>query len=297
MLTAETQPADNGLGGKSPVVLGMSYYRAEKRRDPVTRFFPPREDAGGSELRLLQQAVEELGYDTFDSAQMYGDSEVIAGDLVRLYPNKELVVVTKIGAFPTETPMEDIERSVARVKTTPHMMIHDNWLEMKTVDKTFEALQQALRNGLIRGIGVSNYNMDNLELALKVFGKDLTSYQAKINLDNPRKDALQTLLFCEENGIVFMGSAANNNGEKNEETAKYVDPIVERLTEKYGASKTELSIRAAVGVGVLPVIQSKTPDNMRKNIAAPFIELEPSDEMALTDLIYRRYAMVDAPQL
>lgn len=125
-------------------------------------------------LRSLDRAVA-LGCNFFDTAHAYGDghSERLLGQLVRRHPEKRLYLATKIAprtrqwpalpqhrlddVFPADYIRASIEQSLRDlgVSVIDLMQLHvwtDGWAEDERWQR---ALDDARREGLIRGVGIS----------------------------------------------------------------------------------------------------------------------------------------------
>jgi aryl-alcohol dehydrogenase-like predicted oxidoreductase len=122
----------------------------------------------------LVRAVE-LGCNFFDTAAAYGDghSEKILGELVRHFPDRRLYLATKIAprthqwpalphhrlddVFPVDYLRRSIDESLEnlRVPAIDLMQLHV-WTDEWAADERWQrALDDARRQGLIRGVGIS----------------------------------------------------------------------------------------------------------------------------------------------
>lgn len=273
-----------------PVVLGLAAYGASTEQDPVTRAFPPRHDNDPQEVSLIQHAIS-LGINAFDTAQAYGDSELILRQAIKGYPRDKLFITTKVGIVPDTNIRGSIEQRVERLGSVPDLlMIHNRWEgsmgEGSEMDSALLALASAQDQGLTRTIGICNFQPPELEHALEVLdGHKVDYYQAKINLVNPRKDAPELLRICGENGIVFMASAALDRGNVAGEN---INPAVLEIAKKYGMTPAQVGIFAASVLGTLPLVQTHNKEHMRENKEALTFRMYPEDLDTLMAILLRK---------
>src|SRR5688572_12795783 len=171
---------------------------------------PPRDRANA--LRVLRRAYE-LGVNFFDTADSYGphvDEELIA-DALHPYP-KDLVIATKGGLLrPRPSAWDEdgrpehlrkaIEGSLKRLKVERIDLYQLHAIDPKVpLEDSLGPLADAQRAGKIRHIGVSNFNVAELERARKV--AKVVSVQNEYNLDNLESEPV--LKHCEKLGIAFL---------------------------------------------------------------------------------------------
>ncbi len=130
----------------------------------------------------------ELGIETLDTAEAYGDAHKIIGDFHKLNPIKKFKIITKI---PHGFNLDNIEIKVEQylkdleIETIDVLMFHsyETYLENnKNIDK-FERL---INKGFIKSIGVSVYTNEQIESLLA--DKIITVVQLPFNmLDNINK--------------------------------------------------------------------------------------------------------------
>ncbi len=126
-----------------------------------------------SSCAMMDHALRR-GVNLFDTAAAYslGASERIVGNWLRSRcPAREsLSIATKI--LPPYTPVQ-IEIAVCeslrrlRVESIDLLFLH-KWIEAAASPATLGALDQLLRRGLVRAIGVSNFTAGQLQRVLKI---------------------------------------------------------------------------------------------------------------------------------
>ena len=139
-------------------------------------------------LAALHSALE-LGYTHFDTAEGYaaGHAEELVGRAVREHgvPRESLFITTKVS--PDHLKYEDVlrccENSLRRLgmEYLDLYLIHWPMVGMKLPD-TFRALNQLVREGKVRHLGVSNFKMKNLKQAVALCETPLLTNQVSYSL-------------------------------------------------------------------------------------------------------------------
>jgi aryl-alcohol dehydrogenase-like predicted oxidoreductase len=174
----------------------------------------PRETA----LAVLRRTAE-LGVDHIDTAAFYFFGDIRANELIRasLYPYPEkLVIATKVGpnrhsdgalageSGPGELPaaVEQNLRELGR-DSLDLVYLRVGGIEGPTGDsivERFEVLAGLRERGLIRHLGLSNVNAEQVREALRV--APVAAVQNYFNV--LRREDNEVLTLCEERGIAFV---------------------------------------------------------------------------------------------
>jgi hypothetical protein len=170
---------------------------------------------GGIEEAEFAQAVRralDLGINCFDTAEAYGfgaSEQALGRALGRR--RDEAIVVTKFGTgYPDRPNFRDSSR--ARVRSsidqslknlgTDHVDVYlVHWPDRATpFEETMSALDDLVRDGKVRFVGVSNFTRDEVEECMKTRRVDVVQYG--LNLFDRRMQR-ELLPYCAEQGIGF----------------------------------------------------------------------------------------------
>ena len=164
-------------------------------------------------LETVEKSIEN-GINFFDTAPVYGfgKSEELLGMLLSSV-RKKVIIATKCGLrwddrgrvfhdLTRDAVLRDIESSLARLKTDYIDLYQIHWPDNKTeLNETLDTLNELKKNGVIRFIGLSNFNRELLEKATDL--AEVTSLQALYNM--LQRDAERDLLpFCKKNRVGFI---------------------------------------------------------------------------------------------
>jgi aryl-alcohol dehydrogenase-like predicted oxidoreductase len=155
----------------------------------------------------------DLGINCFDTAEGYGMGASERA-LARALGSRrdEAIIVTKFGMAYREMPnLRD--SSAARVKAsidkslanlgTDHVDVYlVHWPDRLTpFDETMSALDDIVREGKVRFVGLSNFKLDEIEACMKTRRVDVVQYGWNMF---DRRMQREILPYCEEQGIGFM---------------------------------------------------------------------------------------------
>jgi pyridoxine 4-dehydrogenase len=231
--------------------------------------------------QVLRRAYA-LGANFFDTADSYGphvDEELIA-EALHPYP-KDLVIATKgglvrprPGAWPEDGRPEHlkaaIEGSLKRLKIERIDLYQLHAIDPKVpLEDSLGPLVDAQRAGKIRHIGVSNFNVAELERARKV--AKIVSVQNEYNLDNRASE--DVVEHCEKLAIAFLPWYPLGAGGVLR-SAK-----IKALGKRVGATPAQLAIAwlLARSPVILPIPGTNSLEHLEQNMGALALKIKRED--------------------
>ena len=243
----------------------------------------PQDRAGAR--RVFCRAVE-LGVNFFDTAESYGPQtdETLIAEALHPYP-KGFVIATKCGiARPSpgrwdadgrpDKLRKDLEGSLKRLRVDRIDLYQLHTIDPKVpLEDSLGALVEAQRAGKIRHIGVSNFNVKQLERARKVAA--IVSVQNRYSLADRSSD--DVLAHCEKLGIAFLPWYPLGAGG----TLKMAR--VKKIADKLNATPAQVSIAwlLAKSPVMLPIPGTSRIAHLEENVAAARLKLSREDFAAL----------------
>jgi myo-inositol catabolism protein IolS len=168
--------------------------------------------------RAVAQAID-VGITCFDTAEAYGmgvSEEAVGRALGNRRRN--VAIVTKFGVGYEEMPgrrdsrsgrvVASIEKSLKRLKTDYVDVYMVHWPDPETpLDETMQALDDIVRQGKARYIGVSNFRLAQIEAAMRLRPIDVVQYGW--NMFDRRMEA-EIFPYCaaQQIGVMAYGSLA-----------------------------------------------------------------------------------------
>jgi diketogulonate reductase-like aldo/keto reductase len=240
----------------------------------------------GTEAYDSVRTALEVGYRHIDTALAYGNEESV-GRAVKDsgIDRDEIFLTTKCPAEVKDAvgARRAFERSTTALDLGPVdlYLIHAPWpwdaigsdhrAGNVEVWKVFEELYD---KGEARSIGVSNFDVDDLESLAA--GTDVVPHANQIRwFVGSTQD--ETTAYCKQKGILVEGYSPLATGEL------LGDADIARIAERLGRSVAQVSIRYLLEKDVLPLPKSTTPSRIRENAEVDF-SLSPEDVAALDAL-------------
>lgn len=231
------------------------------------------DDANAAEA--VRQAAK-LGYRHLDTAQAYGNERGV-GEGVRTcgVPREELFVVSKVAAEHKtyEETKKGIDETLKKMGLDylDMMIIHSPqpWVKVNQCDDRYvegnraawRALEDAYKEGKLRAIGVSNFQIGDLNSLMEACTIKPMVNQILLHISNT---PLELVEFCQKNGIVVEAYSPIAHG------VILNQPEIKAMAEKYGVSVPQLCIRYTMQLGAVSLPKTANPDHMKTNAEVDF---------------------------
>jgi aryl-alcohol dehydrogenase-like predicted oxidoreductase len=139
---------------------------------------------------------------------------------------------------------------------------------------TFKELQD---EGKIRWVGISNANVDQIELACSIV--DVVAVQNQLSLEYRSPIAKGEVALCEERGIAFLPWSPLGGIGRADGAAHW--PAVRAAADAHGVSPQQVALAWLLSLGecVLPIPGSSRPESITDSARAAQLELS-ADELA-----------------
>jgi len=161
---------------------------------------------------------------------------------------------------------------------------------------TWRALEDCVKKGLVRSIGVSNFNKEQLEDLLKECTIKPVVNQIEFH---PYIQSKTLVEFCHQNDIHVTAysplGSPDRPDSKKEDPSLMEDPAVISIAEKYSKSPAQILIRFAIDCGLAVIPKSKSEDRIKDNLDVFDFKLNGDDLTQLKKLDRNfRYIAFDA---
>lgn len=233
--------------------------------------------------RALQaiKAALEIGYTHIDTAEMYanGHTEELVGQAIRGVDRGKLFIATKVRPpnLSYKRTQASIDGSLQRlgVETIDLFLIH--WRDATLLPETFRALNEAVRAGKIRYLGVSNFDVDEMKEAQELSETPIVTNQVPYSLTTRSYVQNGVIPYCQANNIVVTAYSPVEEGRLQ------VQNVLGEIAAVYGATPYQIALAWLVQQpGVITIPMSHNPVHLQQNWDAASIILSP-DEMARLD--------------
>ena len=234
--------------------------------------------ADGKSADVIRTAIE-AGYRYFDTASVYGTDTYLA-EAVREsgIARDEIFIASKL--WKTEMGYDNVKsafrRTLDNLKTDylDLYLIHwplpePGYKDWKQLDKeTWKAMEELVREGKIRAIGLSNFLPHHIENILE----DCTVRPAVDQIEyHPGYSQEAVVQYCKERDILVQ--AWSPIGRQRVLT----EPLVQELAGKYGVSPAKICLKFAVQRGIIPLPKSSSMERMKENLDLWSFEMDEED--------------------
>jgi len=155
-------------------------------------------------IAALRRGIE-LGMTHIDTAEMYGDAELIIADAIA-GQREELFVVSEV--LPSNASRRGTitacERSLQRLNTDWLDCYLLHWRGSYPLEETVAAFEQLVASGKIRSWGVSNFDVDDLDELLDVAGEGRIACNQVLYHLKERAIEHAVLPWCERHGVAMV---------------------------------------------------------------------------------------------
>ena len=224
------------------------------------------------------KAALSVGYRHIDTAAAY-ENECGVGKALRESGLRwdEVFITTKIPAdVKTYEGAKSVIAASLKNLETPYidlMLIHapKPWEELfgGSANTYYEenlavwkAMEEAVAAGQLRAIGVSNFEVGDLQNLIDHAEIKPAVNQIRVHIGHTPADVIS---YCKANGIVVMAFSPNTTGKL------LGHPVVAEIAAKYQVSVPQLSIRYDYQLGLIPLPRSTNPVHIAENKDIDFV--------------------------
>lgn len=229
--------------------------------------------------KLALRAGIDLGMTHIDTAEMYGDSELIIGDAIKGLNRDSLFIVSKV--LPSNASyngtIKACEKSLRRlgIDFLDCYLLH--WRGSFDLSETMGALEQLVDDGKIRSLGVSNFDVDDLQEASIYLNKyPIVCNQVLYNLYERGIDR-NLIPYCIEKNIAVVGYTPFGRRSIPQPGTKS-GAVLHDIAKKHNASPAQIMLAFLVRLDILFAIpKAAQVDHTTENAKAGSISLEKED--------------------
>ncbi|EPR28093.1 Aldo/keto reductase family protein [Geobacillus sp. WSUCF1] len=213
----------------------------------------------GKEVRSAVRTALEIGYRHVDTAAFYENEEGV-GQAIREsgIPREQVFVTTKVWNTDQgyETTLKAFDKSLKKLGFDYVDLYLVHWPVKGKYKETYKALEKLYKDGYVRAIGVSNFQIHHLQDVMADCEIKPMVNQVEYH---PRLTQKELLTFCRENGIQLEAWSPLMRGEILSE------PTIVDIGRKYGKTPAQVVLRWDLQHGVVTIPKSVTPARIKEN--------------------------------
>lgn len=241
----------------------------------------------GRAAAALRRGID-LGMTHIDTAEMYGDAELVVADAIA-GRRDEVFLVSKV--LPENASRRGVaaacERSLERLKTDRLDCYLLHWRGRHPLEETFAAFDALKNAGKILSWGVSNFDASDLQEALAIVGDGKIACNQVLYHLRERAIEHRVLPFCEQHGIALV--AYSPFGHDDFPTAQSKEgEVLGKIAKAHAASLRQIALAFLTRrPSVFAIPKAASADHVADNAAAARLLLSEA-EIALIDKTFPR---------
>jgi len=233
-------------------------------------------------VAALRRGIE-TGMTHIDTAEMYGDAELVIADAIVGLPREKLFLVSKV--LPSNASRRGTitacERSLKRLKTDHLDCYLLHWRGSYPFEETVAAFDELVVAGKIRSWGVSNFDSDDLDELLDVAGEGKIACNQVLYHLQERAIEHAVIPWCEQHGVAVVAyspfghddfpSARSRGGE-----------VLQTISDAHKATPRQVALAFLTRApSVLAIPKASSAEHAADNAAAGRLSLSAAEIAAL----------------
>ena len=239
-------------------------------------------------IAALRRGIE-TGMTHIDTAEMYGDAELVIADAIAGVPREKLFLVSKV--LPSNASRRGTviacERSLKRLKTDHLDCYLLHWRGSYPFEETVAAFDDLVASGKIRSWGVSNLDADDLDELLHVAGKGKIACNQVLYHLQERAIEHGVIPWCERNGVAVVAYSPFGHDEFPSPRSKG-GAVLQSIADAHKATPRQVALAFLIRTpSVLAIPKASSADHAGENAGAGDLKLSTADIAALDEAFPR----------
>ena len=232
-------------------------------------------------IAALQRGID-AGMTHIDTAEMYGDAELVIADAIA-GRREGLFLVSKV--LPSNAARRGTitacERSLQRLKTDYLDCYLLHWRGSYPLEDTVAAFEELVAAGKIRCWGVSNFDADDLDQLLAVAGKGRIACNQVLYHLQERAIEHAVIPWCERHGVAVV--AYSPFGHNEFPSARSAGgQVLQSIADSHKATPRQIALSfLARAPGVFPIPKASSAEHAVENAGAGDLTLSASEISAI----------------
>ena len=230
----------------------------------------------------------DLGMTHIDTAEMYGDAELVIAEAVA-GRRDEIFLVSKVlpGNASRRGTIAACERSLARLKTDRLDCYLLHWRGSYPLAETVAAFEQLVSAGKIRSWGVSNFDVDDLDEMLAVAGDGRMACNQVLYHLQERAIEHAVIPWCAKHGVAVVAYSPFGHSDFPDPRSR-AGELLQTIAKRHAASPRQVALSFLIRQpGLFAIPKASTPEHAADNAAAGGLVLG-DDEIAAIDKAFPR---------
>ena len=234
-----------------------------------------------SAVAALRRGIE-LGMTHIDTAEMYGDAELVIADAMA-GKRDDVFLVSKV--LPSNASrrgtISACERSLKRLKTERLDCYLLHWRGSYPLEDTVAAFDELIAAGKIASWGVSNFDTDDLSELLSVSGKGKIACNQVLYHLQERAIEHAVMPWCEKHGVAVVAYSPFGHNDFPSPRSKEGEAL-QAIADAHGVSARQVALAFLTRIpAVLAIPKAASTEHAADNAAAGSLRLSEVEIAAL----------------
>ncbi len=240
-----------------------------------------------SAVAALRRGID-LGMTHFDTAEMYGDAELVVAEAIA-GRRDDIFLVSKVlpSNASRRSAITACERSLARLKTDRLDCYLLHWRGSYPLAETVAAFEQLVSAGKIRSWGVSNFDADDLSEMLAVAGKGKIACNQVLYHLRERAIEHAVIPWCAQHGVAVVAYSPFGHNDFPQPRSKGGE-VLQTIADAHRASSRQVALSFLTReTFVFAIPKASSTQHAADNAAAGKLTLS-NDEIAALEKAFPR---------
>lgn len=233
-----------------------------------------------ADIKALEEAIE-LGVTHIDTAEIYaaGHSEDLVAEAIKnsKVDRKKLFITSKVSGddLSYDGIINSCKASLKRLGTDYLDLYLIHWYsENFPLDKSIQAMNDLKDQGLVKNIGVSNFNLEHLKDAVRFSKAPIVCNQVHYNLRVRELVYAGVLKYCKENDIFVVAYRPLDKGA----IMQPISQVLSDMSKKYNKTPAQIAINWLVSQdNVVTIAKTRDKKHLEENLGGIGWQMEESD--------------------
>jgi len=239
-------------------------------------------------VAALRRGIE-TGMTHIDTAEMYGDAELVIADAIVGLPREKLFLVSKV--LPSNASRRGTitacERSLKRLKTDHLDCYLLHWRGSYPFEETVAAFDELVAAGKIRSWGVSNFDEDDLGELLDVAGEGKIACNQVLYHLQERAIEHAVIPWCEQHGTAVVAYSPFGHNDFPSARSRGGE-VLQSIADAHKATPRQVALAFLTRApSVLAIPKASSAEHAAENAAAGDLNLSDA-EIAVLDKAFPR---------
>ena len=232
-------------------------------------------------VAALRRGVE-LGMVHLDTAEMYGDAELVIAEAIAGQRDKVFLVSKVVPSNASRRgTIAACERSLKRLKTDYLDCYLLHWRGTYPLAETVAAFEELERSGKIRAFGVSNFDTEDLEEMRQVAGDGRIACNQVLYHVKERAIEHAVIPWCERHGVAVVAYSPFGHNDFPEPRSK-AGNVLQQIAKAHGATPRQVALAFLIRkTTVFAIPKASSAEHAAENAAAAALSLSESEISAL----------------